>query len=891
MNPRGELARLPAISNETFPHTVHAQAAYPPVIASVADDIRLPESAQYYEIVHGGLEDGAQAYVDRPCRWRNFSAGASETGNLPDGLRGADYVKTFNNDKLRQDYQLTLQFACPADLYIFTDDRVMAPDWVRENFQATGWKIGMEEGPLAAHDFSKLSLGAGKVVSSVFSVWWLPVPDGGAVKLGRLPTYPKGKTQGLGLNWSAANMYGIAAIARHRGGPFAAVNGGSSPSSDASNTEGAAATAPASRSVDSIIKELGAVPRPEHPRPDKYRSDWQNLNGVWEFAFDREGVGQHEKWQLKEKLGGQQIVVPFPPESVLSGVHDEGIHPRCWYARNFDLPDVLRGRRLLLHFGAVDYRSEVWLNGQCLGSHEGGYDPFEFDATSIVKPAGNRLVVRVEDDPTEAKPRGKQSAELHSSGCIYSRVTGIWQTVWLEGVGATYARDWTIIPDVDTGAVALDVHVDGPAAGFHLDAEITRDGESLAKVRGAIAKEKASGVALRVPYPAAWTPDSPNLYDLDLRLVDDKGREIDHVKSYLGFRKIEVRNGQYLLNGKPFFLISALDQGYNPTGLYTPPSDDFQREDVLWAKRYGLNSIRKHQIVPEPRFLYWCDRLGLTVWAEMADWGCDISDCDGFLRQWRPRVERDINHPSIITWVPLNEQGRDPNLNSSKTRIYDETRRLDPTRPVLDNSGWGHTKTDITDLHTNAPDFRAWWANWRRSIARNGNYMLEPGLPAFSRGFWHQGQPVVISEVGLWRIDGYPPLAVNHQWRWEEYGSTKVPNEDAFLDLYSDVIVGLMSEPDCAGFSYVQLYDVEGEVNGYLTYDRRPKVPPERHPLDPCLRLGKTLGQIQRGTGRPGRRLERRCQGANACPFKQGNATDMAVYYRRPRQQLDGRRL
>ncbi len=742
-------------------------------------------------------------------------------------------MKTFNNDKLRQDYQLTLQFACPADLYVFTDDRVMAPDWVRESFQPTGWKIGMEEGPLAAHDFSTLSLHEGKSVSSVFSVWRLPVPDGGPVKLGRLPTYPKGETQGLGLNWTAANMYGIAAIARHRGGPFAAVNGGASPSSAASYTEGPAlagsqrTTAPVSRSVDSIVKEFGAVPRPEHPRPDKYRSDWHNLNGVWEFAFDREGVGQREKWQYKSKLGGQQIVVPFPPESVLSGVHDEGIHSRCWYARTFDLPEALRGRRLLLHFGAVDYRAEVWLNGERLGSHEGGYDPFDFDASNFVKPAGNRLVVRVEDDPTEAKPRGKQSPELHSSGCIYSRVTGIWQTVWLEAVGATYARDWTITPNVDTGTVALDVRMDGSASGLHLEAEITRNGESLAKARGAIAAENTSGVALRVPHPAAWTPESPSLYDLDLRLVDDKGREIDRVKSYLGFRKIEVRNGQYLLNGKPFFLISALDQGYNPTGLYTPPTDDFQREDVLWAKRYGLNSIRKHQIVPEPRFLYWCDRLGLTVWAEMADWGCDIADCDGFLREWRPRVQRDINHPSIITWVPLNEQGRDPNLNGSKVRIYDETRRLDPSRPVLDNSGWGHTKTDITDLHTNAPNFRDWWEKWRRSIARNGNYMIEPGLPTFSAGFRHQGQPVVISEVGLWRIDGYPPLVDNHQWPWEEYGSTKVPTEDAYLDLYCDVIVGLMSQPDCAGFSYVQLYDVEGEVNGYLTYDRRPKVPPD----------------------------------------------------------------
>ena len=179
----------------------------------------------------------------------------------------------------------------------------------------------------------------------------------------------------------------------------------------------------------------------------------------------------------------------------------------------------------------------------------------------------------------------------------------------------------------------------------------------------------------------------------------------------------------------------------------------------------------------------------------MADWGSDIADCEGFLRQWRPRVQRDINHPSIITWVPLNEQGRDrdPTVCGNMVRIYEETHRLDATRPVLDNSGWGHARTDIVDLHTNAPDFRDWWDKWRRSIAQQGNFWLRPGLPAFSEGFRYQGQPVVISEVGLWRINGYPPLGP-----WAEYGSTKVPTVDAYLDLYCDVIVGLMSEPDCA---------------------------------------------------------------------------------------------
>ena len=848
VNREGELTRLPAISNETFPRSVHASPARPPVIELVADNVRLPESAQFYEIVHGGLDDGAQCYVDRTCKWRSMTA-----AGLPDGLRGADYVKTFNNDKLRQDYELNIQLACPADLYVFTDDRVMAPDWVRASFQPTGWKIGMEEAQMEPRDLSALSMGEGKNVSYVFSVWRLSVPSAQTVKLGRLPTYPTGETQGLGLNWTSANMYGIAVVSREQGVASREYAGSPLPAPRPSASPTAILQ---SRSLDSIISELGEVPRPEHPRPDQYRGDWHNLNGVWEFAFDRQDQGRRERWQDKADLpaplgtsGGRKIVVPFAPESVLSGIHDEGFHPLCWYARNFDVPASLdpragAPRRVLLHFGAVDYRAEVWLNGRRLGDHEGGYDPFDFDVTDIVKPSVNRLVVRVQNDPTEPKYRGKQSPDLHPSGSVYSRVSGIWQTVWLEAVGSSFARDWTIRADADTGAVAVDVHVDGPVEHLRVEAHAALGGQPAGDGAGNVGPDKFCALALRVARPAAWTPDTPNLYDLDLRLVDDKGREIDGVRSYFGFRKLDVRDGQYLLGGKPFFLISALDQGYNPAGLYTPPSDDFQREDVLWAKRYGLNNIRKHQIVPEPRFFYWCDRLGLTVWAEMADWGCGIGDCEGFLRQWRPRVKRDINHPSIITWVPLNEQRHDSKLTGNMVKIYEETRRIDPTRPVLDNSGWGHARTDITDLHTNETDFRDWWEKWRRSITEHGNFWLEPGLPAFHDGFHHRGQPVVISEVGLWRIDGFGPLGP-----WTEYGSTKVPTVDAYLDLYCDVIVGLMSEPGCAGFSYVQLYDVEGEVNGYLTYDRRPKVPPEVIRAIHAYGLGRHWAARQRSEG------------------------------------------
>jgi hypothetical protein len=582
---------------------------------------------------------------------------------------------------------------------------------------------------------------------------------------------------------------------------------------------------PVRRTVDSILEELGPVPRPEHPRPDRMRPRWYNLNGLWEFAFDPDDRGLQAGWNAGEPLPGR-IVVPFCPESLFSGVYDEDFHPVCWYARCFDLPRNLRGQRLRLHFGAVDYRTDVWLNGQHLGQHEGGYDPFDFEVTAQVKPTQNRLVVRAHDDPWEAKPRGKQSPERHPQGCIYMRVTGIWQTVWLEAVGSTFIRDWVATADPDTGAVQIQAVTDGPSQGLWLAAVVRQEGRKLAQGLARVADQEAS-LSMAVPHPIPWSPEHPVLYDLDLSLQNATGKEVDCVHTYLGFRRIETREGQIYLNGQPFFLISALDQGYYPWSLYTPPTDEALRQDVEWAKRYGLNSVRKHQIVAEPRFYYWCDRLGLTVWGEMPDWGADLQQTDRFLREWSACVRRDLNHPCIITWVPTNERTapEDDRSNQIKVQIYEATKALDPTRPVIDTSGYCHTRTDLTDLHVNPPDgeaCREWWRRWRESIATTGNFLAYPDRPTYCRGFRHQGQPVVISETGNWRITELPPLGL-----WPPYGYGPVATVQEYLALYRDFFLALMAEPDCAGFSYVQLYDVEGEVNGYLTYDRRPKVDPD----------------------------------------------------------------
>lgn len=355
-------------------------------------------------------------------------------------------------------------------------------------------------------------------------------------------------------------------------------------------------------------------------------------------------------------------------------------------------------------------------------------------------------------------------------------------------------------------------------------------------------------MAATVPNAEPWSPGNPKLYDLELRLCTRDGQEVDRVMTYVGFRRIEIRNGSYRLNGQPMFFASALDQGYYPAGLYTPPNDAALRQDVQWAKLYGLNGVRKHQIVAEPRFYYWCDRLGLLVWAEMADWGTDFFQTEKFLRQWTACVRRDLNHPCIITWVPTNEwtSPGDPRVSQIKACLYQATKALDPTRPVIDTSGYCHAATDILDLHVNPPDgaaCRKWWADWRKSVAASGNFPAYPNRPAYAKGFRHQGQPVVISETGNWRITEWPPLGL-----WTPYGYGPIPTTREYLDRYRDFLVALIAERQCAGFCYVQLYDVEGEVNGYLTYDRKPKVSPELIRAIHVEGLRARAGGVSQGT-------------------------------------------
>ncbi|MFO8055808.1 MAG: glycoside hydrolase family 2 TIM barrel-domain containing protein, partial [bacterium] len=450
-----------------------------------------------------------------------------------------------------------------------------------------------------------------------------------------------------------------------------------------------------------------AVPRPEHPRPDFQREAWQNLNGKWEFAFDGKEQGLDEDWQDKNALP-KEITVPYPVESELSGIHNTSPPNVVWYKKRFNLEDDLQGNgRVLLHFGAVDYKARVWLNGRELGSHVGGYTPFTFDVSDEVKPKDNVLTVRVYDSLDRMQVRGKQSPQGKSYGIMYTTVSGIWQTVWIEKTGMTYLEDFRFTPSPELDGGRFDLDIKGGGA----DAELRISGPGVDET----VRWNGKPVNWKNKNVKPWSPSSPVLYQLEIKVQNQEGKVIDKVKSYIGVRTIEARNGKIYLNGEPFYQKLLLDQGYFPGGVYTPKTDEIMRSDVNMYKRMGFNGLRKHQKVEDPRFLYWCDVEGLVVWEEMPSLGFGIPGyvpdwaMERFEKEWMDVMDRDYNHPSIIVWTVYNESWGIYEMLWRKEvrdwgyRMVQRTREADPSRLTVDNSGGFHFDTDIWDFHHYLP--------------------------------------------------------------------------------------------------------------------------------------------------------------------------------------------
>jgi len=514
-----------------------------------------------------------------------------------------------------------------------------------------------------------------------------------------------------------------------------------------------------------------------------------NLNGEWDF-----GVGPERRFD-------RRIVVPFAPQSRLSGIGDWEETGVVWYRRRFD---AFGSARLMLHLGAVDYRATVWVNGEEVASHAGGHTPFSVDVAPLVRDHDNELIVRAEDPVGDRSiPRGKQRTEGMGAPWFYTPTTGIWQTVWLEPLNRGGIESMRVRPDLDAGAVHFEI-----VGGGRKQVVATLDGRPAGTWLG---DGDSGSIALTEVRP--WSPEHPNLYGLEV------SSERDHVSSYFGLRKVEAKDGRFFLNGEPFVQRLVLDQGYFPGGLLTAATDGDLRRDIELAKAMGFNGARKHQKIEDPRWHYWADTLGFLEWAEMPNFHAVSPEAEARLEtEWRERVVRDRDHPSIVAWVPVNEtmglKDLAPDaLADFQMRLHDITKELDGERLVMSNDGWQHAKSDLCTLH----DYSA--ANVLRRRYSNLESALEAGAreePPYLPGYSYHGEPIVVSEFGGIALEG------------GKFGYTKAAGADALLETYREMVEALMQPGPVEGFCYTQLTDIEEEQNGLLTFDRRPKVDLDR---------------------------------------------------------------
>lgn len=611
--------------------------------------------------------------------------------------------------------------------------------------------------------------------------------------------------------------------------------------------------------------------RPEYPRPQFKRQDWLCLNGTWQFQIDRDDSGT-ERGLINAELESE-IQVPFSPETSLSGIGEAGFMDAVWYRRSAHIPDEWVGRRLLLHFQAVDYETTVWIDGVEVVRHRGGWTPFTADLGPVNGSVERHtIVVRARDLRTAAQPRGKQSDRIENYGVLYSRTTGIWQTVWLEPVAETYMLRPRITPDVSRGAFHVDVGTRGRRRGISARAWLSDGSEEIAIAESRADLDFSSRLTLAIPSEKRrlWSPEDPFLYSLSLELVNSEHDVVDSLQSYAGLRSVSLDGKAVLLNGEPRFHRFVLDQGYYPDGGLTAPTDQALVRDIELSMAAGFNGARLHQKVFEERFLYHCDRLGYLVWGEFGDWPGSWTDVLGrepsdgqptaaWVAQWLEAIERDYSHPAIVGWCPLNETAqtltdRMTTLDDVTRAMFLATKALDQTRPVLDASGFSHRvrEADIYDSHNYEQDpvtfvdamqglsygkpftdldLRALASGidaetWARLLPRvdfagDAQTRYELLCQVFPSTPWsmpYAGQPYFCSEFGgIWWDPN--PRPDEHSWG---YGS-RVSSVDEFHARFERLVSALLDNKDMFGYCYTQLTDVYQEKNGIYRFDRSPK--------------------------------------------------------------------
>jgi len=562
----------------------------------------------------------------------------------------------------------------------------------------------------------------------------------------------------------------------------------------------------------SALFTLGALaeswqPLSDHPRPIWARP-WQNLNGPWKFDFDPNDIGLQEKW-FESHTFAKQINVPFPWQSELSGIHDVDYNGVAWYEREISIP-ADAGPRIILTFGAIDWAATVWINGKEVVQHEGGYVPFSADITEHVTPGESaRVTVRVVDNTDPDLPTGKQIG-------WYTRTGGIWQTVYLESRGPSEIRPVHIIPDIDAGTALFRVPIRAHAEGKYDVAIRAVCGDRVHTYRQSANLSQGDntlGIELPVPDAALWTPDTPSLYETELQLLRD-GEVMDVVQTYFGMRKVSRgtyggSNHEYiLLNNKPIYLRGALHQSFNPKGIYTHPDDAFIKRDYELAKSLGLNMIRIHIKVEEPRALYWADKLGILIMADTPNWW---KKSDRSRKAWEETMlaqfERDFNHPSIFSWVLFNEtwgigdQGYDRNTQEWVREMYLKAKQLDPTRLIEDNSPcyYDHVQSDINSWHFYIDDFE-----------KSRDHIQEVVDNTFPGSQFNYAEG--------WKQDTAPLMN-------SEYGGVSAGSGDRDISWVFLFLTNLLRKHEkCVGYVYTELSDIEWEHNGFVNYDRSPKL-------------------------------------------------------------------